>query len=178
MTAEEYAQLDDLPGFRDELIAGERVLSPSPKFAHTAVIEQLMAVLNGQVAELSPEPLQVVRESGWRFRSGGLDSVPVPDVMVVRAEDAKRAIKARGWFEGTPLLVIEVISPSERKERRLQKVGLYLDMSVPHVVEADYTKRLVLVHTPEAESAAVFREGDELTVPFRASVSEIFSVLD
>lgn len=76
------------------------------------------------------------------------------------------------------MLLIEVISPSEWEARRLQKVGLYLDMGVPYVVEADYTKRVVLVHTPEAESVSVFHDEDELTVPFRAKVKEIFSILD
>ena len=46
--------------------------------------------------------------------------------MVVRDEDAQRAIKGRRWFEGVPLLVIEVISPSERKARRLQKSAFIL----------------------------------------------------
>lgn len=77
-----------------------------------------------------------------------------------------------------PLLVIEVISPSERKARRLQKFGLYLDMGVPSVVEMEYTRRVFHVYTPEEDSAAVYRQGDQLTAPFRASVDEIFAVLD
>jgi hypothetical protein len=43
--------------------------------------------------------------------------------MVVRDEDARRAIKTRRWFEGVPLLVIEV----------------------------DYTKRVVRVHTLDTD---------------------------
>ena len=39
-TAEEYAQLPDVEGFRDELIEGERVLSPMPKLAHVLVLNQ------------------------------------------------------------------------------------------------------------------------------------------
>lgn len=180
MTVEEYEQLDEVLGFRDELIEGERVLFPNAVFAHAAVIDQLAKILENQLPQLSPEPLRVVRETGWRFRNAitEVDSVPGPDLMVIRNKDAKHAIKTRRWFEGVPLLLIEVISPSERKARRLQKVGLYLDIGVPHVVEVDYPKRVVLVHQPEVESVTVFQEGDQLTAPFHASVNEIFSLLD
>ena len=180
MTAEEYERLDEMLGFRDELIEGERVLCPSAVFPHAAVIKQLEKILENQLAELSAEPLYVARETGWKFHDllSGADSVPGPDLMVIRDEDARRAIKSRRWFEGVPLLVVEVISPSERKARRLQKIGLYLDMGVPHVVEVDYTKRLIRLHTPEADSVAVYRPGDQLTVPFRAAVNEIFAILD
>ncbi len=180
ITAEEYGQLDEVLGFRDELIEGERVLSPNAVFPHAAVIKQLERILETQLANLSEEPLQVVRETGWKFHNvaSGVDSVPGPDLMVIREEDARRAIKNRRWFEGVPFLVVEVISPSERKARRLQKVGLYLDLGVPNVIEVDYTKRVIRLHTPESESVAVYRQGDQLTAPFQASVDEIFTVLD
>ncbi|MGC2659094.1 MAG: Uma2 family endonuclease [Bryobacteraceae bacterium] len=180
MTAEEYAQLDEVLGFRDELIEGERVLSPNAVLPHAAVIKQLERILDAQLAELSAEPLQVVRETGWRFRdpASGIDSVPGPDLMVIREEDARRAIKNHRWFEGVPLLVIEVISPSERRARRLQKVGLYLDRGVPNVIEVDYIKRLVLVHAADLDSVTVYRSDDHLTAPFRAAVEEIFAVLE
>jgi Uma2 family endonuclease len=98
--------------------------------------------------------------------------------MVVREEDCRRAIQNRTWIQGTPLVVIEVISPSERKMRRMQKVGLYLEMGVPHVVEVDYTRRVVLVHTPDADAPAVYRTADHMTVPFDTDLTAIFSVLD
>ena len=180
LTAEEYEKLDEVLGFRDELIEGERILSPTVVLSHTVVSHQLAGILERQLPELSSELLQVLREAGWKFHSpaSGVDSVPAPDLMVVRDEDAKRAIKSRCWFEGAPLLVIEVISPSERKARRLQKVGLYLDMGAPNVIEVDYGKRVVRVYTPEADSPIVYGSGDHIDTPFRASVDEIFSVLD
>lgn len=180
LTAEEYAQLEDVDGFRDELIEGERVLSPNPVYPHTAVIDQLAQILKGQLFEFGTQPLRVAREAGWKFHNprSGRDSVPGPDLMIVRDEDARRAIKNRGWLEGTPLLAVEVISPSERKGRRMQKIALYLEMGVPHAVEVDYTKRVVRVHSAGSADVVVYREGDEMTAPFRASVKEIFSVMD
>jgi Uma2 family endonuclease len=122
----------------------------------------------------------VSREAGWKFHNAasGTDSVPGPDLMVIRDEDARRAIQSRRWFEGVPLFVIEVISPSERKARRLQKVGLYLDVGAPHVVEVDYTKSVVRASARESDSVTVYQRNDHLTVPFRAAVDEIFAILD
>jgi Uma2 family endonuclease len=180
LTADEYAQLDEVIGFRDELIEGERVLSPNPVSPHAAVIDQLRDILKAQLTKLSEEKIRVVQETGPKFHrpSSGADSVPGPDLMVVRDEEWRRAVRKRAWFEGTPLIVIAVISPSERKMRRMQKVGLYLEMGVPHVIEIDYTRRVVLVHTPDADAPSVYRTGDQISIPFQADVSTIFSVLD
>jgi len=98
--------------------------------------------------------------------------------MVVREEDADRAVKSEGWYEGVPLLVAEVISPSERKSRRLQKVGLYLEMGVPHVVEIAYTRRVVRVHTRASDAVDTYGEGDDMVMPFRVPVSDLFAVLN
>lgn len=178
LTADEYGQLDEVPGYRDELIEGERVLSPHPVYPHAAVIKQLEKIIEAQLTALSAEPLEVAREAGWKFHvaASGADSVPGPDLMVIRKEDARKAIQRKGWFEGVPLLVIEVISPSERRSRRLQKVGLYLEMGVPHVVEIDYTRRLVKVHTADLDVTYV--ETDRMAEPFQTEVREIFSILD
>src|ERR1039457_1232084 len=99
ITAADYAQLEEVLGFRDELIEGERVLSPNAIFPHAAIIKQLERILENQLAELSAEPLLVGGETGWKFHNAasGADSVPGPDLMVIRDEDAQRAIKSRRW---------------------------------------------------------------------------------
>jgi hypothetical protein len=51
-------------------------------------------------------------------------------------------------------------------------------MGVPCVVEVDYTAQVIRVHTPEVDSPTVYRRGDHMDIPFRATVDEIFSVLD
>lgn len=178
LTADEYARLEEIPGYRDELIEGERVSSPQPVYPHAAVIKQVEKIVEAQLSHLSADALEVARETGWKFHivESGADSVPGPDLMVIRKEDARKAIERKGWFEGVPLLVIEVISPSERRSRRLQKVGLYLEMGVPHVVEIDYTRRVVKVHT--ADTDVTYGENDRLTQPFEAEIRELFAILD
>ena len=168
LTVEEYSKLPEVAGFKDELIEGERVLSPMAKFAHGLVLDNLQSLLKGQFPDM-----EVVRETGWRFRSeDGLDSVPGPDLMVIRREDYDKAAESGEYFEGHPFFVIEVISPSERKSRRLQKIGLYLEAGTEAVVEVDYTKRSVVVYRPDTEVPEVLR--DRVVWPFEADFSEIF----
>jgi Uma2 family endonuclease len=176
LTADEYARLDEIPGYRDELIEGERVLSPQPVYPHAAVIKQVERILEAQLTRISGEPLDVAPETGWKFHiaESGADSVPGPDLMVIRKEDARRAIERKSWFEGVPLPIVEV--PSERRSRRLQKVGLYLEMGTPHVVEIDYTRRVVKVHT--ADTDITYLEADRMSNPFEAQIRDIFSILD
>jgi len=50
--------------------------------------------------------------------------MPVPDLAAVSAERWNRAADSDGWLTGSPELVVEVASPSNRKLE--QKAGLYL----------------------------------------------------
>ncbi len=175
LTAEQYAELPDKSGLRDELIEGEVVLSPLPQAANTAVIENLEDLLKRKFAGSA---WRVVRESGWHFQlPDGKDSVPGPDLMVIGEEDYQRSIRSRGWFQGQPLFVVEVISPSERKYRRLQKIGLYLEAGAGAVIEVDYVRRNVLVYRPSEDFVEVIKEDGAMTWPFEAYSAEIFSRL-
>lgn len=95
--------------------------------------------------------------------------------MVLSIEEYDKAIKAGRYFEAPPLLVVEVVYPSEKRSRRLQKIGLYLEAGAGAVVEVDYTKRRALVYRPEEDVPEVIR--DRITWPFTAELSEIFARL-
>lgn len=185
LRAAEYAELDEIPGFHDELIEGEHVVSPSPKLSHGRVVEKLERIIGQQLAAIaeaagmSSTKLRVEREQGWLFQTANqIDSVIEPDLMVVREIDARRALKADTWFQGVPVTVVEVVSASERKSRRLQKVGLYLEMGVRHIVEVDYKRKVVLVYSPDSDAPTRYDIDQEVTVPFQASVRDIVAVLD
>lgn len=171
LTAAEYERLPEALGFKDELIEGERVLSPMPKRVHTIVLENLEEILKRQTKEG-----RVVRESGWYFRSAtGAENVCGPDLMVL-PDHVYETSTDSGWFEGHPLFTIEVISPSECKSKRMQKVGLYLEAGVGAVVEVDPAKRTVLVHTPDAATPELISSGNMMW-SFEAELNEIFARL-
>lgn len=168
LNAEEYSRLPAIVGFKDELIEGERVLAPMPKFSHTVVLDKLEALLRKQFPQF-----RLAREAGWRFQSeDGSESVPGPDLMVLQAADYEKAAQSGGYFEGKPVFVIEVVSPTERKSRRMQKVGLYLEAGAGAVVEIDYTKRCAFVYRPDDDVPEVVR--DRIASPFSADLSDVF----
>ena len=125
LSVEDFIRLPETIGFKSELIEGENVLAPMPLPPHTKVIKNLEQILERQFSELL-----VVRESGWRIGLAESESVPGPDLMVLDPEEYERAVKASRYFDGIPKFVVEVVSPSERRWRRLQKIGLYLEAAL------------------------------------------------
>lgn len=169
LTAEQYSTLPEVVGFKDELIEGERVLSALPKFPHMVVINNLERLLREQFPNM-----EVARETGWQFMTAsGLESVPGPDLMLLSTEDFKQAAQSGGYFSGYPVFVIEVVSPSERKSRRMQKIGLYLEAGAGAVVEVIYTRRIVLLYRPDEDIPETIK--DRITWPFAADLTDIFA---
>jgi Uma2 family endonuclease len=140
-----------------------------PKLPHTVVLENLERSLEAQ----SPE-MQVVREAGWCFASlEGLENVPGPDLMVLPREDYDNAARSGGYFEGRPVFVVEVVSPAERKSRRVQKLGLNLEAGLGAVLAVDYARRSVFVYRPDQDIVPeVIRE--RVGCAFTAELSDIF----
>ncbi|MBV9499814.1 MAG: Uma2 family endonuclease [Acidobacteriaceae bacterium] len=92
--------------------------------------------------------------------------------MVVRPEDYERMAQSGGYFEGRPLFVIEVISPTECKSRRMQKIGLYLEAGTGAVVEIDYTKHSASIYRPDEDAPEVVH--DRISSPFSGDLSDLF----
>jgi hypothetical protein len=72
------------------------------------------------------------------------NSAPSPDVFVVATASWKEAMRADTYLTGAPLLVVEVLAPSEDLS---EKVNIYLDAGVAVVWIVDPERRTVLVHS-------------------------------
>lgn len=120
-----YADLEDMSddGYRREIIGGSLIVSPSPAGGHQRVTGNLFALLR---AAETPETMAMVAPYDWRLPDGG--SV-APDVMVIRREDFDRAGPLPA--SATPLLVVEVVSPSNAAQDRTLKRDLYERLAVP-----------------------------------------------
>lgn len=103
---------------RVELIDGEMIVSPEPSIRHERI-----------VARLAHQLLDAVRISGGeaflghaavRFSNG---TVVVPDLIWIA--ESRRGILSKQYVEGAPDLVIEVLSPSNRKHDLEVKRRLY-----------------------------------------------------
>jgi Uma2 family endonuclease len=172
MTAEELGNLPDEP-LRHELIKGELLTMPLPKYEHMRVTANLTIML-GQHAKANRLG-GVFAEGGYKLESDP-DTVLGPDVSFV-AQD-RVTLSPEGYHLGPPDLAIEVLSPGDRRGKVEDKLSLWLEFGTRSVWHVNPLKRTIEVIKPTGERK-LFHETDELvddTVPgFRVQVSEIFA---
>jgi Uma2 family endonuclease len=179
MTTEEMLALPE-NGMDRELINGEIREYPMAKrnqwHATTEVkISQVLANWLDQHPELGGKI--VGGEAGFRLRRNPDTTVGI-DVAYVSAEVVRNTPREAAFFEGPPVLAVEILSPSDRQEEIAEKVRAYLESGVPLVWLADTEFRTVLVHRPDAEPE-LFNVRQELSggahLPgFRVAVAKLF----
>jgi Uma2 family endonuclease len=105
-----------------ELIYGRLVVSPSPNYAHQVIVALLTEWLLG-----------IVRRTGGRMAPAPFDvelaehSIVQPDLVYVRKE-RRRVIQRH--LHGPPDFAIEIVSGSNARRDRVDKLGLYAEFGV------------------------------------------------
>jgi Uma2 family endonuclease len=121
-----YEDLQAFPsdGIRRELVDGELLMSPSPSPRHQRVVRSIVVALyafaGGHRGEVLFAPVDVVFDDHHVFQ---------PDVLFIAAERLS-IVKAR-YIEGTPSLVVEVLSPSTSYDDHHVKRDAYARFGVP-----------------------------------------------
>jgi len=136
-TYDDYLELPEEPGYRYEVLRGILVKEPSPIVIHQRVSRRLQRVLEDYFWEHDPHgevfdaPLDVTL----------LDETTVvqPDLLYVPGERRDIVMDAR--IDGSPALVVEVLSPNTRRKDRIQKLGIYRDAGVQHYWLVDPEQR-------------------------------------
>ena len=135
-TIEELLALPD-DGMRHELLDGEHVVTPAPALLHQRAVRMLYEELREAVSE------HAALELFWSpadIRLGPR-TVVQPDLFIM-ASDPEHP--PREWTEvGTPLLAVEVLSPSSAARDRGKKRRLYLEAGVEEYWIVDLDARLV-----------------------------------
>ena len=173
VTAEELQRSPD-DDYRYELVSG-RVIRMSPVgFDHGRVVMQVGALLHQY---LQRHPLGVVvTEVGFKLASNP-DTVRGPDIAFIH-NDRVPPRGTRGFVNGPPDLVIEVLSPDDRSGIR-EKTNEYLTRGVLMVVVIDPDEKTVTAHSLDAPARAIQSEDDVLdlggVIPgFSFRLQEIF----
>jgi len=142
-TAEMVRQLPD-DGNRYEVVHGELLVTPAPRFDHQLLVSRLSVTIANY---LEHEPVGVMLTSPADI-SWGQDVLVQPDVFVVPHDEAK----SREWsLIRTLLLVVEVLSPSTTRADRFTKRHRYQSAGVPVYWLVDGEERRVEVWTPDSE---------------------------
>jgi Uma2 family endonuclease len=132
VTAEELERFPD-DDYRYELVEG-RVIRMSPVgWQHGRMVVRLATLLNRHVDDRNLGV--VVTEVGFKLASNP-DTVRGPDLAFVRHERIPPE-GPRGFWQGPPDLVVEVLSPDDRGSEVRAKVGEYLQSGVTVVVVVD-----------------------------------------
>jgi Uma2 family endonuclease len=136
-----YADLQVTPddGRRYELLRGTLFVTPSPRPRHQRISRKLMRLLEDYFdriggGEVFAAPTDVILTD---------EDVFVPDILVVAdpSHITERAIEA------PPLLVVEILSPSTRRQDRGIKAERYAELRVQHYWIVD----------PEQQTVEFFR---------------------
>jgi Uma2 family endonuclease len=147
ITFEEFERLPDHTG-KQELLEGELIELPPPKKRHNKVGQRIFIGLYDLITrapreKMNPALGDVYHEMGYRVTRNP-DSWLIPEVSVTHPGQS-----GEDYYEGAPLLPIEVVSPSNAAEQIADKVKLYL---------ANGAREVWAVY-PKMHSVWVYREG-------------------
>ncbi|UNC93298.1 Uma2 family endonuclease [Candidatus Contubernalis alkaliaceticus] len=126
-TYQDYLELPEEPGYRFEILEGILIKDPSPNVIHQRVSRRLQRILEDYFWEVDPKgeifnaPLDVTFHD---------ITVVQPDLFYVSAEQENIVKDTR--IDGPPTLVVEVLSPSNFRKDRLQKMRIYQKVQVQH----------------------------------------------
>src|SRR5262245_5766322 len=141
---------------RHELIRGEMFVNPSPSTIHQRVSKRLQRQLEDYfetrgIGEVFDSPIDLILTPHDVF---------VPDLVIAaEPEDVSR----RG-IEAPPLLVVEVLSPSNRRYDRELKAQRYAELGVRHLWIVDPDLRTITCLRLESSRFGVAAEaaGDQI----------------
>jgi Uma2 family endonuclease len=160
---------------RHEIIDGELFVTRAPNWQHQRVCINIGTVLKiwsdgTGLGEVAVTPGLIFSES---------DNV-IPDLVWASREKLDQLLDEAGHLTGAPELIIEVLSPGEKNERRDReaKLKLYSARGVREYWIVNYQLQTVEVYRREKAvlklAATLFNE-DELTSPLLPSFSCLIS---
>lgn len=139
LTDEQFLNLPDAPG-KQELLDGDLISLPPAKLPHSVIArkfyELLLTVLH---------PSRIWHETGFRLKSGWLQ----PDVSVIWPDQP-----SGDWFEGSPMVAIEIASRGNTDEEIDGKIDAYLANGAAEV----------WIVRPKTASMTVFRKNSTVRI--------------
>ena len=136
LTYADYAAMPD-DGRRYELHEGSLVMTPAPGTSHQRVLRDLLGILHRHVSThglgiVLPSPVDCILSD---------TNVVQPDLIFVSRDRA--TIVTERAIEGSPSLVVEIVSPSSRATDRTTKAAIYARHGVPHYWIVDLREQAI-----------------------------------
>ena len=154
----EEFQLIPYDGLGHHLIKGVHVITPAPSSKHQWVSTKLSRLLGNflekkQIGEVIVAPYDVKFSDDSGFQ---------PDIIVIKKEDYKK-IK-QNYFEGIPLLIVEILSPGSKKNDYVWKKQMAEEYKVPEYWVFNIEEKMVDVFYLKGEKyvSKTFEENKKL----------------
>ncbi len=175
VTADELFEMS-ADGVRRELVCGDVREMPPAGGEHGATTSRLHGRISWFVDQRALG-FVFAAETGFVI-SRNPDTVRAPDCAFVRAESLRSGVPEK-YVDVIPDLVVETVSPGDRRTTVAEKTAEWLAAGVRLVWIVDPSERTVTVHSPDRRSPRTLTSGQVLTgegaLPgFRLSVDEIW----
>lgn len=162
ITTEALFELPD-DGVHREIIRGELRERPMTmrNTVHSGLEAKIARILGNWLAD-QPAPRGRIHsgEAGFRLKRNPDTSVGI-DVAYASADLVRSHDPEHRFYDGAPVLAVEIVSPSDQQKDIVEKVGLYLEVgTVVWVVDPDF--RAIRVHR-EGQRLVVLTDADELS---------------
>lgn len=152
VTYEEYLKMTEESENRYEYIDGEIILLAPPRYPHQKAVREIFGEFitwfRGKDCEPLNAPFDVVLHRLGKPEN--ISSVQ-PDIIVICDRDK---IDERGKYQGTPSLVVEVLSVSTRSRDLVQKLDLYMESGVQEYWVVNTQSQEVYIYTFSARMLA------------------------
>lgn len=145
MTYEDFTTMNRNAKERYEFIDGEVFLLSSPKVNHQytsiAITKLFLKYFDGKRCQpfAAPFDLTLLRQKNENSKS-----VVQPDLMVIC--DLKQHLNEKGYYMGTPRLVVEITSPSSKKTDQFIKLDLYRDAGIEETWIVDPELNQIIIY--------------------------------
>ena len=155
VTWEQYAAMPD-DGNRYEVIGGELHMAPAPRFVHQRTLLRLASILDALAEE---HDLGVVSCAPTDVILCDTDIVQ-PDILFI---DKDRLDIIDDQVNGSPDLVVEILSPATRRRDMTEKLALYATHGVPHYWIVNPDDQILIVYRLSGKSynRVAVHQGDD-----------------
>jgi Uma2 family endonuclease len=176
ITAEEFARMPDpSDGSKEELVRGEIIAMPAPGFRHGVCQSNVTFLLKAY--ERANRNGRVTVESGLQTEFDP-DTVRGPDVAFWSAERLPLDRTPEVYPDVAADLVVEIQSPSSRRQTTQDKIREYVNRGVRMVWIVDPEARTVIVYRQVGEGRLLWPEatltGEDVLPGFQCRVAEFF----
>jgi Uma2 family endonuclease len=177
LTADEFLEWPDEPGYRQELIRGEVVTMSLAGGQHGKVASKILRLVGNHV-EAARLGDTFAAETGFIVEHDP-DSVRGADVAFVGNERLARITNLKKHIPFGPDLAVEVLSPNDRDHEVEEKVQVWLAAGCLLVWTVDPVIRIVVVYRRGAEPITLGEDqeidGGEVIPGFRCRVADFFA---